>query len=265
MENRRVQKLRECRRRRKIRKIKRIAAVTLSLIALIAVFTVAVKNVEGTKDKLPPDATTAATAENVPETEVQYTQQDIYGCELIGTYDYPFNMISQDWSGEEVEGFYYHEISADAAAAGGQMPVIMQVYTYIVCQNYGVDYEMVFALIERESWCKWEAVGDDGDSIGYMQIQERWHKERMERLGVSDLTNPFGNVRVGVDYLAELHEKTGNWMDTLAAYNHGLAGAQKHLWSKGIHEYAYNTGIMERAQQLKDETAAARAKLKEGE
>lgn len=245
--------------------IKRIAAVILFLIALIVAFMVAVNIVEGTKDKSPPDATTAAAAEGTQETEVQYTQQDIFGCELIGTYDYPFNQMSQDWGSDEVEGFYYHEISADAAAAGGQMPVIMQVYTYIVCKNYGVDYEMVFALIERESWCKWDAEGDDGDSIGYMQIQERWHKDRMERLGVTDLSNPFGNVRVGVDYLAELYEKTGNWMDALAAYNYGLNGAQKHLWSEGIHEYAYNTGIMERAQQLKDETAAARAKMKEGE
>lgn len=225
---------------------------------------VAGKNVEGTKNKSP-DVTTAAAVEAMQETEVQYTQQDIYGCELIGTYDYPFNAMSQDWSAEEVKDFYYHRISEEAAAAGGQMPVVVQVYTYIICQNYGVDYEMVFALIERESWCKWDEVGDNGDSIGYMQIQERWHKERMERLGVNDLTDPFGNVRVGVDYLAELYGKTGNWMDTLTAYNYGMKGAQEHLWSEGIHEYTYNMGIMERAQQLKNETAAARAKLKEGE
>ena len=241
--------------------MKRIAAaVILFLIVFIIAVVVAVKNVDGTRGTAP-DATTEA-GETTKETEVQ---QDIFGCELIGTYEYPFNQMSQDWGSDEVKGFYYHEISKDAAAAGGQMPVIMQVYTYIVCQNYGVDYEMVFALIERESWCKWDAEGDDGDSVGYMQIQERWHKDRMERRGVTDLSNPFGNVRVGVDYLAELYEKTGNWMDTLAAYNYGLKGAQKHLWSEGIHEYAYNTGIMERAQQLKDETAAARAKLKEGE
>ena len=257
--------MQERKRRQKIRRMKMIAAAVLLLIAVIVAFVLVVKNVSGTKETPLPDATTAAAAEATPETEAQYTQQEVFGCELIGTYEYPFNQMSQDWGSDEVKGFYYHEISKDAAAAGSQMPVIMQVYTYIVCQNYGVDYEMVFALIERESWCKWDAAGDGGDSVGYMQIQERRHKDRMERLGVTDLTNPFGNVRVGVDYLAELYAKTGNWMDTLAAYNYGLNGAQKHLWSEGIHEYAYNTGIMERAQQLKDETAAARAKLKEGE
>lgn len=255
--------MQERRRRQKIRRLKRIVAAVVLLVVVIVAFVLLVKNVSGTKAAQPSGATTAAAAETLPE--IQYTQQQIFGCELIGTYEYPFNQMSQDWGNDEVEGFYYHEISKEAAAAGGQMPVIMQVYTYIVCQNYGVDYEMVFALIERESWCKWHIEGDDGDSVGYMQIQERWHKERMERLGVADLTNPFGNVLVGVDYLAELYAKTGNWMDTLAAYNYGLKGAQEHLWSEGIHEYAYNTGIMERAQQLKDETAAARAKLKEGE
>lgn len=263
MENRRAQIIRKRRRQRKIRKIKRIVAVILFLIALFAMFMAVGKIVEGTKGRALDVA--MAADENMQETEAQYTQQDIYGCELIDTYDYPFNMMSQDWSEEEVEGFYYHRISEEAAAKGGQMPVIMQVYTYIVCQNYGVDYEIVFALIERESWCKWEAVGDDGNSIGYMQIQERWHKDRMERLNVKDLTNPFGNVCVGVDYLAELYEKTGNWMDTLAAYNYGLSGAQKYLWSEGIHEYTYNTGIMERARQLKDETLAAHTRLKGSE
>lgn len=255
--------MRERRHRRKIRKIKRVAAAVLFLITLISVFMVAGKIAEGTKDKSP-DVSSEAVETEVG-TEAQYTQQDIYGCELIGVYGYPFNTMSQDWSTEEVKDFYYHRISEEAAAVGGQMPVVAQVYTYTVCKNYGVDYEIVFALIERESWCKWDEVGDDGESVGYMQIQERWHKDRMERLGVNNLLNPFENICVGVDYLAELYEKTGNWADTLSAYNYGLSGAQKYLWSEGIHEYTYNTGIMERAQQLKNETAAARAKLKEGE
>ena len=158
-----------------------------------------------------------------------------------------------------MEGFYYHEISDEAKAAGGTMPVIIQVYTYIVCRQYGVDYEMVFALIERESLCRWDIIGDDGESTGYMQIQERWHKDRMERLGVNDLKNPFQNIRVGVDYMAELQGRTGgNNMDTLAAYNYGYAGAKRCLWDEGVHEYTYNTEIMKRAQELKEETAAGR-------
>lgn len=191
--------------------------------------------------------------ENQKEAEIH-----LYGCELHGTYEYPFNTMSQDWGTDDIEGFYYHEIPKEAAAAGGTMPVIMQVYTYIVCKNYGVDYEIVYALIEKESMFKWDAVGGNGRCFGYMQIQKQCHEERMQRLHCTDLLNPFQNVMVGVDYLAELKEKTQNTADMLAAYNYGLQGAKSKLWAYGVHEYSYNKQIMARADQLKKETAAGR-------
>ena len=196
--------------------------------------------------------------------QVQAADQEIYGCDMIGTYDYPFNTVSQDWSAEDVKGFYYHEITDECKAAGGTFPVIAQVYTYCICQDYGVDYEMVFALIERESKCLWNAEGDDGDSKGYMQVMEKWHKDRMERIGAGNLLNPFQNVRVGVDFLAELQEKLKDVPEkdrnyyVLAAYNYGMQGARTHLWNKGIVKYDYNEEIMNRAEQLKEETRKAR-------
>lgn len=193
-------------------------------------------------------------------------EQAIYGCQLYGEYGFPWDVMSQDWSSEQLDGFYYHEISDECREAGGEFPVIAQVYTYIVCQEYGVDYEMVFALIERESRCRWDAEGDSGSSIGMMQISEKWHSVRMERLGCSDLLNPFQNILVGVDFLHELQERlkdSGSRMeDVLAAYNCGMAGAKKHLWDKGTHWYSYNREIMERAQELKEETQEAQERRK---
>lgn len=98
-----------------------------------------------------------------------------------------------------------------------------------------------------------------------MQISSAWHQERMERLGVTDLKNPFGNILVGVDYLAELAEAVhGNRTatpdaDVLAAYNYGYSGAVSKLWEYGVHEYAYNREIMERANELKEEAEAWRS------
>lgn len=188
-----------------------------------------------------------------------------YGCSLYGEYDYPFNIMSQDWSGDQVRGFYYHEITEECKAAGGHFPVIMQVYTYILCKQYGVDYEMTFALIERESRCVWNATGDGGASVGLMQIAEKWQKERMEKLNCTDLMQPFQNVRVGVDILSELQEKLKGTVpeeqlpyDVLAAYNYGLRGASENLWAYGVHEYEYNKAIMERAKELKQETKEGR-------
>lgn len=87
----------------------------------------------------------------------------------------------------------------------------------------------------------------------------------MERLNCTDLMQPFQNVKVGIDILSELQEKLKGTVpddqlqyDVLAAYNYGLSGAKQHLWSRGVHEYSYNREIMERAQQLKQETKRAR-------
>lgn len=173
--------------------------------------------------------------------------------------EYPFNTISQDWSDEDMEGFCYHEISDECKAAGGRFPVLAQIYTYIVCKKYGVDYEMVFALIEQESKCDWNASGDDGTSWGYMQVAPKWHKERMERLGCTNLTNPYQNILVGVDYLKEIQDNLQDIPEdvrpyyVLAAYNYGKKGAWQSLWSKDKVKYSYNTAIMERAAQLKAE------------
>ena len=42
----------------------------------------------------------------------QTDMTDVYGCKsLYGTYDFPWNTMSQDWGSDQVTGFYYHEIS----------------------------------------------------------------------------------------------------------------------------------------------------------
>lgn len=153
------------------------------------------------------------------QTRQELRMQQEYGCDIYGQYEYPYNTMSQDWSGDQVEGFY----------------------------------------------CVWNAAGDGGEPVGLMQIAEKWQQERMKELNCTDLTQPFQNVRVGVDILSELQEKLKGTVpaeqlpyDVLAAYNYGLRGAQKNLWAYGVHEYEYNRAILERAQELKQETKEAK-------
>lgn len=88
-------------------------------------------------------------------------------------------------------------------------------------KRYGLNPDIIKALIEEESgWCE-SAEGDNGNSIGLMQIQERWHKERMKRLGVNDLYDSEQNITVGCDILSELLNKYGNYEDALSVYNSG--------------------------------------------
>ena len=90
-----------------------------------------------------------------------------------------------------------------------------------MAKRYGLNPDIIKALIEEESGWISSAEGDDGSSIGLMQIQERWHKDRMKRLGVTDLYNPEQNITVGCDILSELLNKYGNYKDALSVYNSG--------------------------------------------
>ena len=97
-----------------------------------------------------------------------------------------------------------------------------QDYLHTACEESGIPYALALAVIERESTFR-NIVGDDGASEGYMQVQRRWHRDRMERLGVEDLKDPFGNFRVGCDFLAELLGKYP-MEEALTAYNSGSPG-----------------------------------------
>ena len=88
-------------------------------------------------------------------------------------------------------------------------------------KRYGLDSKIIKALIEEESGWLASAEGDNGQSVGLMQIQEHWHKERMKRLGVTNLYDPEQNITLGCDILSELLNKYGNYKDALSAYNSG--------------------------------------------
>lgn len=171
-------------------------------------------------------------------------------------YTYPYNTMSADWGSEVYEdGFRYYEIPQEYKDAGGCFPEIVQVYLWCECKEYGVDYYMVLALIERESGYHWDKVGDNGNSKGYMQIYEKWHTERMEVEGVTDLFNPYQNIRVGLNCLREIQDKylaSSGENCVLMVYNMGESGAKK-LWAKDIYSSAYSREVIARAQELRQE------------
>lgn len=75
-----------------------------------------------------------------------------------------------------------------------------------ICEEVGEDYgicpELLMALIERESSGNPEA--ENGSCKGLCQISERWHKSRMEKLGIDDIYDPESNIRLCADYLTEI-------------------------------------------------------------
>ena len=85
----------------------------------------------------------------------------------------------------------------------------------------GVDPNIVKAIIKEESGGNPSAIGDNGESIGLMQIQPKHHKKRMEELGIVSLFDPQENVILGCSILSDLYDKYGNYEDALSVYNSG--------------------------------------------
>ena len=111
------------------------------------------------------------------------------------------------------------------------------------------------AIAYHESRYTPDLVGDDGKSLGMMQINARWHTGRMEALGVTDLTDPEQCAAVAIDYLKELEGLTGATPDDPAlymAYNMGPAGARKAL-AAGQETTAYSEAVLATYRSYKEE------------
>lgn len=171
----------------------------------------------------------------------------------IKTIDERYRFYAKEWSGETVQCFRLYEIPQEYADAGGAFPDVMQQFTYIISRQNGVDYVVILAMIEVESGYRRDAEGQTGD-VGYMQIVGKWHEDRMERINAEDLTDPFQNVRVGVDFMAELLRKyNGDYGKALTAYKYGNSGAYKCFFSKGIYKSGYSENVLAVAERIRTE------------
>ena len=88
-------------------------------------------------------------------------------------------------------------------------------------EEIGIDPAVIFGMAHKESTYNPGAIGDNGNSLGLLQIQPRWNMERMKRLDCLDLLDPFQNVTVAADLLSELMGKYGDVSIALTVYNFG--------------------------------------------
>ena len=143
--------------------------------------------------------------------------------------------MPEDFENEKIKAALYENgyFRADVPLDGET-----QAFLRSACEEAGITYELALAVIRQETEFR-NVVGDNGDSIGYMQIQPRWHEERMERLGVTDLADPYSNFRVGCDFLAELISKY-TLEEALTAYNSGKPGKSEYATSVMGYMEEYN-------------------------
>jgi soluble lytic murein transglycosylase-like protein len=90
-----------------------------------------------------------------------------------------------------------------------------------VSREFGVDRTLILSIVFQESSCRATAQGSSGDT-GLMQIIPRWHQDRIDHLGVTDLFDPLDNMRVGASLLSHLGVNL-NPTEALVMYNGGYA------------------------------------------
>ena len=103
----------------------------------------------------------------------------------------------------------------------------LQDVLHSACEEFGVEYSLMLALIEQETLFQ-NITGDGGDSVGYCQIQKKWWHGLMDDIGAKDLKDPQDNFRTGCAIRAELIDKYGNAEDALSAYNTGNGGKTRY-------------------------------------
>lgn len=118
-------------------------------------------------------------------------------------------------------------------------------YCYEIGNQYNICPELLMAVIEKES--SGQATATNGNCVGLMQVSARWHRDRMLRLGATDLYCERDNILVAADYLSELFQKYKEPSLVLDIYN-GNSNAMRNYECGLISDYSGD--ILDRASEL---------------
>lgn len=102
-------------------------------------------------------------------------------------------------------------------------------------EQYGVDCNLVYAIIKQESNFEVDVNSSKG-AVGLMQLMENTALEVAEKLDCDDvdLCNPEVNIMLGVRHLADLLQKyDNNEKMAIIAYNAGMGNVDSWI-GKGI-------------------------------
>ncbi len=129
-------------------------------------------------------------------------------------------------------------VGTDAASMEAQMPREYVAYCEEIGAMYHVSPEVLEAIIEHESRGD-PAVGNSVGCYGLMGVSAKWNTDRMKRLGVSDLHDPYGNILVATDFLVEIFEEREDPYEVLRYYGGYPEG-----------DYGFSEEILRRAWEL---------------
>ena len=108
-------------------------------------------------------------------------------------------------------------------------PKLHEEFVSMYSDEYGVDENLVFAVIKAESNFQEDAVSHK-DALGLMQIMKETAEDVARKYNIEidfnnserEILNVQNNIKIGTKYLAVLFEKYKNIEVAVAAYNAGI-------------------------------------------
>ena len=108
-------------------------------------------------------------------------------------------------------------------------PKLYEEFVSMYSDEYGVDENLVFAVIKEESNFQEDAVSHK-DALGLMQIMKETAEDVARKYNIEidfnnserEILNVQNNIKIGTKYLAVLLEKYKNIEVAVAAYNAGI-------------------------------------------
>ncbi len=136
----------------------------------------------------------------------------------------------------DLEKFIYRKVIRNMRNVPGADPQLITNTIISESNDAGVDPLFVLSVIQHESRFRNATVGTHGE-IGLMQVMPATADWLSQEFGIiyhdkSELFDPVTNVRMGVNYIAWLHQKFPRTKDLAAAYNMGPKNLRRALSEK---------------------------------
>lgn len=191
-----------------------------------------------------------AGAGQAPEEQTSEAERDAETLPPYGTRDgrVMAGEMSMDWGGD-----YEDEFVVIACSLSEDL----QEFTFYLCKGYYIDYSFAMAVMFRESSFNTGAVSADGHDHGLFQIRDVNNEWLEETIGVTDMNDPYQNIRAGLFMLRRLFEKYDDPARVLMAYNMGEYGASM-LWEQGVYETTFTRRIFETADKYEAEIESSK-------
>lgn len=131
------------------------------------------------------------------------------------------------------------------------LPLDLQFHTFLVCERFGADYDLVLAIMRAESDYQVNAVNihGKGKDYGIMQINEV-HLEDFYREGYTDIFNPYQNIEFAVKFLMS-NTDAEDEHQLVMAYHFGRQG-MRELVKKGYRTTKYSRKVIEYREELRN-------------